>query len=126
VVIGFGENPNIMINPTNPDRVHRPANTEMYLLVIDDPSVIFEIQEDSDGGALTSGAAGSLADLVVVAGSTVTGKSGMEIDSSSSTDGTGTTVRLMRVANKEDNALGDNCLWEVMIVKHELNLATGV
>lgn len=125
VVVGFGESPNVMINPTNPDRVNRPASTAMYVLVVDDPSVIFEVQEDSDGGALAATSVGLSADLVVAAGSSTTGKSGMELDSSSAA-ALAATLKILRAVNREDNELGDNCKWEVLIAEHEMNLATGV
>ena len=125
VVIGFGEVPQIMINPTNPDRTHRPASTAMYVMVIDDPSVIFEIQEDSDGAALGAVDVGLSADLIVGAGGTANGKSGMELDSSSKIV-TVATCKILRVVNREDNDLGNQCKWEVLIAEHEMKLATGV
>lgn len=125
VVIGFGEVPQIMINPTNPDRVNRPADTAMYVLVVDDPNVIFEIQEDGVGGTIAAASVGLSTDLVVGAGNDVNGKSGMELDSSGVT-ASAATCKILRVVNREDNALGANCKWEVLVVEHEMNLATGV
>lgn len=125
VVIGFGEMPQIMINPTNPDRTHRPASTAMYVMVIDDPTVIFEIQEDSVGAALTAANVGQSADLVVGSGVAITGKSGMELDSSSSA-ATACTCKILRAVNREDNELGNQCKWEILIAEHEMKLATGV
>lgn len=125
VIIGFGEDPHVMIKPDNPNRKYRPASTAMYCLVVDDPNVIFEIQEDSDGGALAATSVGLSADLVVGSGSTVTGLSAMEIDSSSAVS-TAATCKLLRVVDREDNALGTNARWEVLIAEHEMKLATGV
>jgi len=122
VIIGFGDNPNVMVHPDTPNRSYCPDSTEMYCWVVDDPFVIFEVQEDSDGGALAVTAVGTTVDLVLTAGSTTTGKSGMKLDSSD----TGTDdqhCRLLRVVDREDNALGTNCKWEVLISLHEL-LAT--
>jgi len=125
VVIGFGEDPHIMINPTDATRVYRAASTAMYVLVIDDPSVIYEIQEDSAGGSIAAASVGLSTDLVVGSGDTTTGKSGMELDSSAV--GTGAaTCKVLRVVDREDNALGTNCKWEVLIAEHEMTLATGV
>ena len=125
VVIGFGEFPQQMINPSNPDRTHRPASTAMYVLVVDDPTVVFEIQEDSVGAALAAVDVGLSADLVVGAGVAITGKSGMELDSSSKV-ATAATCKILRVVNREDNELGNQCKWEVLIAEHEMKLATGV
>ncbi len=125
VVIGFGEEPFVMVNPTNSDRTHRPANAAMYVMVVDDPNVIFEVQEDSDGGALTADAIGSSADLVVGAGDVKSGRSGVELDSSSAAT-VAATCKILRAVNREDNELGDHCKFEVLIAEHEMKLATGV
>jgi len=126
IIIGFGEDPHVMIKADSPNRVHCPVSTEMYALVIDDPFVIFEIQEDSAGAALTVDEIGLSTNIVVGSGSTTTGLSGMELDSSDTgTDTTG-QCKLLRIVDREDNALGDNCKWEVLIVEHELLTATDV
>jgi len=125
VVIGFGEFAHQMINPTNPDRTHRPASTAMYVLVIDDPNVIFEIQEDSVGGSIAAASIGLSTDLAIGSGNATTGKSGIELDSSAVV-ATVATCKVLRVVNREDNALGTNCKFEVLIAEHEMKLATGV
>ena len=121
VVIGFGDDPNIMINPDNPNRTHRPASTAMYLLVVDDPNVIFECQ---DAGTPTAADVGLSADIVVSAGNATTGLSGMEVSDTKAA--TAATLKLLRLVNREDNELGANAKWEVLIAEHEMNLATGV
>jgi len=125
VVIGFGEDPHIMINPTDATRVYRAASTAMYVLVVDDPSVIYEIQEDSAGGSIAAASVGLSTDLVVGSGDTANGKSGMELDSSSAV-ATAATLKILRAVNREDNELGNQCKWEVLIAEHEMKLATGV
>ena len=125
IVIGFGDNPYSMIHPDTPNTDYRAASTAMYVFVVDDPSVIFEIQEDSDGAALAAADVGLSADIIVGTGSTSTGKSAMEIDSSSKV-ATAATCKLLRIVDREDNALGNNAKWEVLIAEHEMNLATGV
>jgi hypothetical protein len=82
VIVGFGDNPNVMTNPDYPMRRYRPVSTAMYVFVVDDPFVIFEIQEDSTGNSITAAMVGLSTDIVVGSGSTTTGKSGMELDSS--------------------------------------------
>ncbi|HEY3526015.1 MAG TPA: hypothetical protein VGK47_07455 [Nitrososphaeraceae archaeon] len=61
----------------------RAASTARYVHVIDDPKAIYEIQEDAVGGAVTAALVGSLsnADIIVAAGSSVTGLSGTMLDS---------------------------------------------
>lgn len=125
VVIGFGDNPYVMLQADNLLRQYRPASTAMYALVVDDPDVIFEIQEDSVGAALAAADVGLSADIAVGSGSTTTGKSGIEIDSSTKV-ATTAACKLLRIVDREDNALGTNCKWEVLIREHEMLLSTGV
>lgn len=126
VIVGFGEDPHTMIKPENPYRVHCPISTEMYCMVVDDPFVIFEVQEDSVGAALTVTEIGLSTNITVGTGSTTTGQSAMELDSSDTgTDTTG-QCKILRVVDREDNALGDNCKWEILIVEHEMLTATDV
>lgn len=125
VIIGFGEDPHIMIKPDSPMSTHRKASTAMYCLVVDDPFVIFEVQEDSVGAALTAAQVGDTLDITVGTGNTTTGLSAMELDSSTAATDNG-QCRVLRVVDREDNALGDNCKWEVLIVDHELLTGTDV
>lgn len=126
VVVGFGDNPYVMTHPDTPNRDYCPATTAMYAFVVDDPFVIFEIQEDSDGAALAVTEVGLSTDIATVGtGSTTTGKSAMVLDSSDTATALG-QCKLLRVVDREDNALGDYCKWEVLIVEHEMLAATDV
>ena len=119
VVIGFGKDPSLMADPDNLSMTHRTALTEMYCLVVDDPFVVFEIQEDSDGDAYIAAASvGLAANVVVGSGSTTTGKSGMELDSSDVSTNTAGQLRILRAVNRPDNALGIHCKWEVLLAEH--------
>lgn len=122
VAIGFSDQPNIAVDTSNLYRMYRPADTAMYVLVVDDPDVIFEIQEDNASSDLAATDVGSTTDIVVGSGDTSNGMSGMELDS----DSAGTSsdqCLLLRVSNREDNALGDHCKWDVLITDHELSAA---
>lgn len=125
VVVGFGDNPNVMTNPDYPMRRYRPAATAMYAFVVDDPFVIFEIQEDSDANSITAAMVGMSVDIVVGSGSTATGKSAMELDSSDTATALG-QCKILRAVNREDNELGNYCKWEVTIIEHEMLAATDV
>jgi hypothetical protein len=118
VIIGFADNPHVMIHPDTPNRDYRPASTAMYVLVVDDPFVIFEVQEDSVGNSITAAMVGLATDIVVGTGSTTTGKSAMELDSSDTATAAG-QCRIMRLVNREDNALGDHAKWEVLFAEHQ-------
>jgi len=122
VVIGFGDNPYTMTHPDTPNRSYRPAATAMYAFVVDDPQVIFEVQEDSDANSITAAMVGLSANFVVGAGSTVTGKSAMELDSSDTATDAAGNCRILRLANREDNELGNYAKWEILFGEHELGL----
>ncbi len=98
------------------DKKYRPASEALYGLAVVTgvKDAIFEIQEDSVGGALTADDCGKMCDLIVAAGDVYTGKSGMEIDSSTA----GTTngqVTLIAPVKRPGNAIGINCIWQVQI-----------
>lgn len=99
----------------------RAASTERYVLVADDPNTIFAVQEDSVGAALAAVNVGNTADLTgFTAGSTATGKSTIEIDSSTATaagDGTQDVV-LLGLVQAEDNEVGANAKWLVRLNNH--------
>lgn len=118
VVVGFGDNPHVMTHLDNPNRDYRPASTAMYVWVVDDPFVVFEVQEDSDSNSITAAMVGLATDIVVGTGSTSTGRSAMELDSSDTATAAG-QCRIMRLVDREDNALGDYAKWEVLIAEHQ-------
>ncbi len=105
--------------------VYLPASTAAYIYVADDPNLVHAIQEDSVGSALTAAAAGGNADLVAGTGSTVTGFSGWQLQSSSVTHGTDATaqLRIMRALQQQDNAIGTNARW---LVRTNLNSWTNL
>jgi hypothetical protein len=123
VVLGFGSQPEEMYDVNNLMRSYRAGNDiPLYVAVIDDPSVVFEIQEDSVGGALTAANVGDNGNVVVGAGSTLTGASGMQLQSSDVIANTiaAHQLRILGLVNRVDNALGVNAKWRVKINLHEL------
>lgn len=125
IVVGFSDQPYVSVNTDNLNEKYRAASVARYAFVVDDPDVIFEVQEDSDGGSIAAASVGLSCDFVVGSGSTVTGKSGMEIDSSDVATAAG-QFKLLRVSNKVGNELGDYCKWEVLFREHEMLAATDV
>lgn len=110
---------------TDESTFYRVASTERYVFVVDDPDVIFEVQEDGVGGALAAADIGLNADIVVGTGSTVTGSSAVELDSSDKKTGTA-QLRILGLAQRADNEIGTNAKVEVLINEHELKSTTGV
>jgi len=111
---------------TRDSLTYRAASTARYVEVVDGRDVLFEIQEDSVGGALAATSVGNTADLIgFTAGSTATGLSTMEIDSSTATasgDGTEDVV-VLRLVDREDNEIGANAKWLVRL--NNLQLVDG-
>jgi hypothetical protein len=124
VAIGFAKTPEYGFDIDMPQRKYCPALTAMYVLVVDDPNVIFEIQEDSVAGSIPVTAIGNNADIVAGAGSAVTGLSGMVLDSSDVVS-TSQQLRILRLADRPDNALGNYAKWLVMINEHIYRTTVG-
>lgn len=116
----------VAADPTDLENQFRVASTERIVFVADDPDLVFEIQEDSAGGALAAGAVGGNANLVAGAGSQITGLSGFELDSSTLATTNTLQLRIERLANREDNEIGDQAKWEVSILQHSMLNLTGV
>lgn len=107
---------------TQDSTTYRAASTERYVLVADEPNLLFEVQEDSDSGALAATAVMNTADLTgFTSGSTTTGLSSIEIDSSTATaSGDGTEdVLIIRLARRPDNEIGTNAKWLVRLNNHQ-------
>ena len=96
--------------------------TQAYVLVADDCAQEFVIQDDGDGGAL------ALADMfgngVVVAGtgSSITGESRYELDSSSVDATAANTLKVLRLHKVQDNAFGTHAKLVVRPNNHQNNV----
>ena len=112
VVVGFAPNFDSLA-PT-----YRLASTNRIVYVIDNPDVHFEIQEDSAGAAITAAQVGLSADVLATAGSTTTGRSAFELDSSSAATAAG-QFRIVGLVNRPGNVIGDNANWIVSINEHQ-------
>ena len=129
VVIGFGTVPTgiqgvapaELYNPANLYQVNGLASTDYYVAVVDDPFIVCEIQENSSPSALAATNVGQNFNLVAGAGNTNSGFSGFQLDSNSAVAATGTTgqLRLLRLKDSPDNALGQYAKWFVMFNLHE-------
>ena len=110
--------------------IYRANSTARYVMVADDPDLLFEVQEDSAGGALAATATGATCRLTgFTSGSTFTGLSAIEIDSSelSETSDTDDDVRIIQMVQSPDNAVGNHARWLVRLNVHQyVNAAVGV
>jgi hypothetical protein len=122
VVVGF------LTNFDNTSRNYNPASTEAIAIVADRPDQRFEIQEETAGTALAATSVGLNANLVYAeSGSTVTGISGAELDTSTPAT-TGTfQLKILRLVDRADNAIGQHAKWEVKINRHsDANAVVGI
>lgn len=112
---------------TQDKNTYRPASTLGYVLVADDPDLLFEMQEDSVGGVMTVGAAGRNADFIAGTGSTTSGYSGFMIDSSTLATTNTLQLRIVEAVKRADNdPTLDYAKWLVSINLHSMRNATGV
>lgn len=123
VVIGVSDQPYIAIDQDNLNRRYSPVSTAGYCLVVDDPDVIFEVQEDNDTNDIDADMIGLNIDLAMGDCSTTTGLSTVELDSSTSGAGSDIGCRLLGLVNREDNAFGAHAKYLVLINEHELKAA---
>lgn len=97
VIVGFSP------DPANLDRKHNPASTARVAYVCADPNVVFEIQAD---GAIPAASVGLNAVLIYThSGSTTTGLSGVELDTTSDVPAADASNQLLILSavNREDN-----------------------
>jgi len=119
VIVGFST------LPTDLSKQYNPASTERVALVCDDPDIIFQIQAD---GAVPAASMGLNAVLIFThSGSTVSGLSGVELDTTSDAPDADASNQLviLRGANNPDNDVTlTHCKVEVMINQHTQNQGT--
>jgi len=125
VVVGFGPQSVAAAGSTTAiNRGYRTASTADYVLVADDPNLLFEVQEDAAGGALAAADIGLNADLVAAAGNIYSKRSGYELDTSTKA----TTTAQMRIhgfVQRADNVIGANAKVIVSIVESAQTAAAG-
>ena len=117
------------VDGTNLEATHRLASTAAYVLVADEPNLVFEVQEDSVGENIAATAIGNNFEIIVGAGVVATGSSGMEIDSSTKT-ASAAQIRLVGLRQRTDAAFGsstsEHAKLEVMINEHAHKTTAGV
>lgn len=112
---------------------HWPASTSTfntegaYALVIDDPLMVFEVQHDSDSATPAQADIFSNGDFISThTGSTVTGMSKMELDTSTCTTATANLRVLGWVSSPDNETAANYAKVRVMINEHALKSTTGI
>ncbi len=103
--------------------IYHTASTLQYILVADDPNLMFLAQEDGNAGA---NAAMANINLVAGSGSTATGYSGWQLQSSSVATTATLQMRLITPYRVTNNAVGTNAKWLSRINLHSMSNTTGV
>jgi len=114
-------------DPTNLNTTVIPATKtkDYYVLVADDPNIIFEVQEIGTGTALTAAEIGLNANLV--AGTNNGYVSGWLLTNDSEAGTSSLDVQLMSLVQRPGNAFGAYAKWVVRINNHSYNAGiTGV
>lgn len=123
VIVGLGTAEGLIANPSNLDSIVRPGAAQTgvwYAMVVDDPNVIFEIQDT--GGTLAAADVGLNTNLTVTdAGSF---QSSVVLDAADKADTATLQVKLLGLARRADNAFGAYAKWNVLINAHELRAGT--
>jgi hypothetical protein len=128
VIVGLGKGRTAMVNPSNLDITYRPASdpSVWYAMVVDDPNVLFEIQEESNGTALAATEIGLNQISLLGAGNGFV--SGWQVRSATgATPATTATLqlRLMGLVQRPGNEFGAYAKHLVQINVHELAHGTG-
>ena len=97
------------------------AATNIIAYIYDDPFIVYKVQSD---GSPAQTNIGNCADVVAGTGSTTTGQSAFELNS---TMAAGTaTCKIMALWDSPDNAFGANAVMEVLINEHLYKDSAGI
>ena len=133
VIVGIGRGETMIADPNNLNRTYYPANGDgtsnpWFAMVVDDPNVLFEIQEHANGTQLAAADIGMNTVPFSGAGNGYT--SGWQLASATDAAPAATatlTLKLMGLARRVDNAFGAYAKHLVKINNHELgSQAAGV
>jgi hypothetical protein len=124
-VVGFEVSPGTLDTP-----IYRSASTRRVVYVADDPNILFEAQEDGDTTPIAVASIGLNASLISTSGGdTVTGASGMQIDSSTAAATATLELKLMEAVSRPDNEVISAgqayTRWIVKLNNHQLGSHTG-
>jgi hypothetical protein len=123
--------PGVSLVGTTIDLTRRslPVSTAGYVLVADDPNTLFEIEEGTTAGAagtaLTAAAVGNNANFIVLAGASTVADSGTLLDNATEAVTATLNLKIMGLAQREDNAFGARAKWIVKINNHQYGSHTG-
>lgn len=106
--------------------IYRRASTDRYLLVCVDPNMVYEVQYagTSVAAATITANVGQNGQFLINAGSTTTGASGMQLDSSGLATTATLPLKIIGFPNRPDNIPGDT-YFSYYVKLNTTQLATG-
>lgn len=106
--------------------VYRRASTDRYLLVSDDPDVIYEVQYagTSVAAATITANVGLNGQFTLTAGNTASGSSGMQLDSAGLATTATLPLKIVGFPNRPDNIPGDT-FFSYYVKLNSLLMGTG-
>jgi hypothetical protein len=116
-----------LMDPADLDNILIPATKTKayYVAIADDPNIIFQIEEEATGTALAATEVGLNANLV--AGTNNGYVSGWMVDRTSTAVTATLQLRLLSLAQIQNNAFGDYAKWWVLINNHSYRVgAVGI
>lgn len=128
VIIGLGRGEGLLANPNNLDSTKRAAadGREWFALVVDDPNVIFEIQEESSGTALAATEVGlNTSPRLATAGTYMSAWLLRSFTGENPVVTATLQLKLLGLSQKTDNEFGAFAKWLVKFNVHELGTGTG-
>ena len=120
-IVGFGSSKyggSGMPGDTESTVIPATKSKDYYVLVADDPNIVFEIQEVSGGTALTAAEVGLNANFAA-AGTNNGYTSTWELDNSGEATGATLQLKLLGLVQRADNAFGEHAKWRVLINHHQ-------
>lgn len=112
------------VDPISQDRIIIPATKTVayYVLIADDPNIVFEIQEDSVSANLAAADVGTNVNLV--SGTNNGYISGWMLDSTPTAATATLQCQLLGAVQRIDNAIGQYCKWLVRMNNHNFKAGT--
>lgn len=125
VIVGLGTQEGLIANPANLDTTIRPAaaqSTDWFAMVVDDPNVIFEVQEG--GTPMTAADVGLNTNLTITDANNYVSQ--VVLDNADKAAGATLQVKLLGLARYPAgaNSFGQYAKWLVKINNHELAAGT--
>lgn len=128
VIVGIGTlSGGPFANPTNLNSVSRPSGAQSqiyYVAVVDDPSVVFEVQEAGAGAQLTTSSVNRNVNFNTGTRSGTLTLSPTFLDNNTVNTTSTLNLKILRLVQRVDNAFGAYQKWLVRLNNHEFSAGT--